>query len=60
MTKDKWVSVKKAAGFKEEDMRRWHTQFELNAPDDHQEFLQFLHIPTDEIKKIREWSRKGA
>lgn len=60
MTKDKWVSVMKAAGFKEEDMHRWHQQFELNAPAEHEEFLQFLHIPSEEIRKIREWSRKGA
>ncbi len=60
MTKDKWVGVMKAAGFNEDDMRRWHQQFEKAAPEDHQEFLQFLHIPAEEIKKIREWSRKGA
>lgn len=58
MTKEKWVAVMKAAGFKEEDMRRWHREFERSAPDDHQEFLQFLHIPEKEIASIREWSRK--
>jgi DNA-binding transcriptional MerR regulator len=59
MTKDKWVAVMKAAGFKEEDMHRWHREFERSAPDDHQEFLQFLHIPEKEIMSIREWSRKN-
>jgi len=59
MTKDKWVAVMKAAGFKEEDMHRWHREFERSAPDDHQEFLQFLHIPEKEITSIREWSRKN-
>ena len=28
-------------------------------PDEHQEFLEFLHIPGEEIRQIREWSRKG-
>ena len=60
MTKDKWVSIMQAAGFKEADMRRWHSEFEKSAPDDHQEFLQYLHIPTAEITHIREWSRKAG
>ncbi len=59
-TKEKWVSVMKAAGFSEADMNRWHAAFESSAPDEHQEFLEFLHIPADEIRKIREHSRKGA
>jgi len=59
MTKDKWVSIMRAAGFKEEDMRRWHAEFERSAPQDHQEFLEYLHIPAEEIRRIREWSAKG-
>ncbi len=58
MTKEKWVSIMKAAGFSEDDMHRWHREFEKAAPDDHKEFLQFLHIPAAEIKSIQEWSRK--
>ncbi len=59
MTKEKWVSIMKAAGFTEEDMTRWHREFERNAPEDHQEFLQYLHIAPEEIRSIREWSRTG-
>ena len=58
MTKDKWVSIMKAAGFSEDDMRRWHREFEKAAPEDHNEFLAYLHIPEAEITSIREWSRK--
>ena len=58
MTKDKWVSIMKAAGFSEDDMRRWHREFEKAAPEDHNEFLAYLHIPAAEITSIREWSRK--
>jgi DNA-binding transcriptional MerR regulator len=58
MTKEKWVSIMKAAGLTEDDMNRWHREFERSAPEDHNEFLQFLHIPAAEIKTIREWSRK--
>ena len=57
ITKDKWISIMKAAGFKEADMRRWHAEFEKSAPDEHQEFLQFLDIAPDEIRSIREMSQ---
>ena len=58
MTKEKWVSILRAAGFSEEDMRRWHKQFEQQAPDEHQQFLEYLHIPAEEIGRIRTWSRE--
>ena len=57
ITKDKWVAVMRAAGFTEDDMHRWHKEFEKAAPAEHQEFLEFLHVPSDEIAKIRDWSR---
>jgi MerR family transcriptional regulator, thiopeptide resistance regulator len=57
VTKEKWVSVMQAAGFSDDQMHRWHKEFEKSAPAEHQEFLEFLHIPTEEVKKIREWSR---
>ena len=60
ITKDKLVSIMRASGLTEDDMNRFHTEFERNAPEEHQEFLEFLHIPADEIKTIREWSRGGA
>jgi hypothetical protein len=58
-TKEKWVSIMQAAGFSEADMQRWHVEFERSAPEEHQEFLEFLHIPKEEIASIREWSRVG-
>jgi DNA-binding transcriptional MerR regulator len=57
ITKDKWVAIMKSAGFAEADMHRWHVEFERSAPAEHQEFLEFLHIPADEIARIRQWSR---
>jgi len=59
ITKDKWVDVMRKAGFSEDDMHRWHAEFERAAPAEHQEFLEFLRIPADEIRKIREFSRTG-
>ena len=60
ITKDRWVAIMRGAGFSESDMGRWHAEFEKSAPEEHQEFLEFLHIPADEIAKIREWSRTKA
>jgi DNA-binding transcriptional MerR regulator len=59
MTKDKWVAIMRGAGFTATDMGRWHAEFEKSAPDEHQEFLEFLHIQPDEITAIRESSRKA-
>ena len=56
VTKQKWVEIMRAAGFSEEQMHRWHREFEKAAPAEHQEFLEFLHIPADEVNRIREWS----
>lgn len=58
MTKDKWKAIMQASGFSEKDMQRWHVEFERAAPDDHQQFLEYLHIPATEVRSIREWSRK--
>ncbi len=59
VTKEKWVEIMRGAGFSDTDMERWHTEFEKSAPREHQEFLEFLHIPPDEVQSIREWSRTG-
>ena len=59
ITKQKWVEIMKASGMSEADMHRWHQEFEKAAPEEHQEFLEFLHIPAGEIGAIRQWSRKA-
>ena len=60
ITKEKWVSIMRSCGFSDEQMHRWHSEFERSAPEEHQEFLEFLHIPAAEIKTIRNQSRAGA
>ena len=59
ITKEKWVSIMRSSGFTEEQMMAWHSEFERSAPAEHQEFLEFLHISTAEIARIREKSGKG-
>ena len=60
INKERWVEIMRAAGFKDQDMHSWHVQFEKMEPNAHQEFLESLGIPKDEIIKIREWSRKDG
>jgi DNA-binding transcriptional MerR regulator len=60
MNKQKWVEIMQAAGFADDDMRKWHREFERAAPQDHQEFLEYLKIPPPEIERIRAWSRQEA
>ena len=60
ITKQKWISIMKACGFSSEQMHRWHSEFERSAPEEHQEFLEFLRISPDEVKIIREQSRTGV
>jgi DNA-binding transcriptional MerR regulator len=58
MTKEKWTTIMKESGFSDDDMHRWHRQFEKSAPADHEEFLKYLNVPAAEVTRIREWSRK--
>ncbi|MGD8561291.1 MAG: MerR family transcriptional regulator [Desulfarculaceae bacterium] len=56
MNKKTWSNILAASGFSEADMRNWHVEFERRDPEKHQEFLEFLCIPPQEIAKIRSWS----
>lgn len=60
MTKTRWVSILKAAGFDEEGMRRWHIEFEKQSPEAHQDFLESLGIEKSEIANIRRLSSEGG
>jgi len=59
ISKEKWVSIMSGSGFSEEQMHRWHMEFEKMAPKEHKEFLEFLRIAPGEIEAIREKSRLG-
>ncbi len=59
MTKEKWVAIMRGAGFTEADMDRWHAEFEASAPEEHQQFLEYLHIRAGEVKSIRKSSRSA-
>jgi len=59
MTKQQWVDVLRAAGMSDEDMRRWHIEFERQLPEMHTDFLQSLGIEAVEIERIKTWSKLG-
>lgn len=56
MTKEQWVALLTSSGMDEEGMQRWHTEFERNFPEAHQDFLESLGIPQEEIVLIRRFS----
>ena len=53
MDKEAWVQLLADSGMDEEDMRKWHIEFERSAPNMHREFLLSLGIPPAEVKSIR-------
>ncbi|MDQ8201784.1 MerR family transcriptional regulator [Pelagicoccus sp. SDUM812003] len=58
MDKERWVELMGASGLSEDDMRRWHQTFEAASPEAHQDFLESIGIPADEIVSIRNASRE--
>ncbi len=57
VTKEKWVTMLQAAGLDEEGMKNWHIEFEKNAPEAHQDFLESIGLTESEIATIRELSK---
>lgn len=58
LTKEQWISYLRKAGLNEEGMDRWHEEFEHSSPEAHQDFLESLGLPAQEIRLIRQ--RCGA
>jgi DNA-binding transcriptional MerR regulator len=52
-----WVRMLRAAGMDEDDMHRWHGEFERRAPEGHKEFLLSLGLPHHEVDEVRHLSR---
>ncbi len=57
MDKRGWVAILRATGLSDEDMRRWHIEFERLSPAAHQDFLESLGLEEEEISHIRASSR---
>lgn len=59
LDKEAWVKLLRGTGLSEEDMRRWHVEFERVAPEAHRDFLRSLGIPPEEVRRIRAWARQA-
>lgn len=57
LDKEGWVAILRASGMNDDDMERWHVEFERLAPAAHEDFLESLGIAPAEIAHIRAWSR---
>lgn len=57
MDKAGWVALLRATGLSDDDMDRWHQEFERLAPEAHQDFLESLGIAAEEIATIRKLAR---
>lgn len=58
MDKAGWVAILRAAGLDDRAMRRWHEEFERLSPEAHQDFLESLGLPEEEVARIRLGSRQ--
>lgn len=56
--KDNFISILEKAGLDYIKMNTLHSEFERLHPEEHQKFLEFLGIPPEEIKLIREHSKR--
>jgi DNA-binding transcriptional MerR regulator len=57
LDKESWTAILRATGLSDDDMRRWHVEFERLSPEAHRDFLESLGIEDDEVVRIRDWSR---
>ena len=57
LDKQSWTAILRATGLSDDDMRRWHVEFERLSPEAHRDFLESLGIDDDEVARIRDWSR---
>jgi len=60
ITKNQFVALLNEIGVTDAQKHRLHALFEARHPQAHEEFLQWLGLPADAIRAIRERSRKPA
>jgi len=56
LDKARWIAILRAAGMNDDDMERWHIEFERLCAAGHQDFLESLGLDRDEVTRIRQWS----
>lgn len=58
VTKHQFVSLLNEAGITDAQKHRLHQVFEQQHPEAHQAFLEWLGVPAEEVRAIREHARK--
>ena len=54
VTVKEWTEMFRTIGLSDDDMHRWHAEFEQRHPDAHQGFLEWLGLPAERIEQIRQ------
>lgn len=54
VTVEEWVKRFRAIGLDDAAMRKWHELFESENPEGHQSFLEWLGLPAEKIREIRQ------
>jgi hypothetical protein len=60
ITKDQFVSILNDAGITEAQKHKLHGLFEARHPQGHEAFLQWLGLPPEEVRVIREKSSQAS
>ena len=60
VTKEQFVAILNEAGITDAQKHRLHAVFEARHPEAHQSFLQWLSLPADEVRSIRDGARKSS
>ena len=60
LNKEQFTDLMRKTGLTDQDMHRWHQEFEKMSGTAHAEFLESLGIGPDEIKTIRKWSLQAV
>lgn len=54
VTVEEWVKRFRAIGLDDAAMQKWHELFESENPEGHQSFLEWLGLPPERIREIRQ------
>jgi hypothetical protein len=54
VTVEEWVKRFRAIGLDDAAMQKWHELFESENPEGHQGFLEWLGLPHERIREIRQ------
>ncbi len=53
INKDSWADILRSSGLNDDEMIKWHLEFEKISPQAHHDFLVSLGINEQRVKEIR-------